>query len=55
MLALQLDLMMESWLVPMLDKQLEWMTEYMLALQFNFMMKRLLVALLDKQLESMIE
>jgi hypothetical protein len=26
-LALQLDLMMESLLVPMLNKKLEWMTE----------------------------
>jgi hypothetical protein len=36
-------------LVQMLDKQLEWMTEYMLALQLDLMMKNLLVTMLDKR------
>jgi hypothetical protein len=45
--------MMESLLVPMLNKQLEWMTEKMLALQLNLMMESLLVTMLDKQLKLM--
>jgi hypothetical protein len=55
MLALQLNLMMENLLVPMLNKQLEWMTKEMLASQLDLMMKNLLVLMLDKQLKWMTE